>query len=283
LTEAARVSDVAAARAAAPAPASRGARWPARLVTVGKGAAGFVVLAGLWEAARHVGVLPAQWVPSVWAVLRAIVQGAQDGTWARTLGPTLFAWLVGLGIAIVLGAAWGCLAGASPLFRAGQSVITSFLRAVPAIALVPVAILAFGLRPTMVISLVVFGCVWPMLFNTFYAFREIPEHYRDTARMLGYGRVARFLKVEVVATLPGIFTGIRIAASIGLVITVSTEVLVGSTGLGGYIMQQRSVGQMGDAYAGIVIGGILGVLAGLIGLLQRRLLAWSPDNRRAEA
>lgn len=277
------MSDVAAVQAVAPASTSRGAGWSARLITVGKGTVGFVVLAGLWEAGLGTGVLPAQWVPSVWDILRAVAQGAADGTWARTLGPTLFAWLVGLGLAIVIGVAWGCLAGASPLFRAGQSVITSFLRTVPAIALVPVAILAFGLRPTMAISLVVFGCVWPMLFNTFYAFREIPEQYQDTARMLGYGRVARFLKVEVVATLPGIFTGIRIAASIGLVITVSTEVLVGSTGLGGYIMQQRSVGQMGDAYAGIVIGGVLGVLTGLIGLLQRRFLAWSPDNRRNEA
>jgi NitT/TauT family transport system permease protein len=100
--------------------------------------------------------------------------------------------------------------------------------------------------------------------------------------MLGYGRVSRFFRVQLVATLPGIVTGIRIAASIGLVITVSTEVLAGSSGLGGFILQQRSNGQMSGAYAGVVIGGILGVLTGLISWAQRKLLAWSPDNRTVE-
>jgi NitT/TauT family transport system permease protein len=247
-----------------------------------KGAAGFVVLGAIWEGARLTGILPAVAVPSTVEIFREFVLGFVDGSWARVLPTTLFAWLAGLAIAVVLGVFLGALSGASRWFDDGSRVVFGFLRPVPPVALVPVAILALGLGPSMVLTLVVFGCVWPVLFNTLYAFRELPAEYAETARVLGHTRFTRFLSVELPAVVPAVVTGIRIATGIGLVITVSVELIVGSSGLGGYIVQSRATGNVASAYAGILMGGLLGVcVTGLLGVVQRRALSWSPENRRS--
>ncbi|MGP3533197.1 ABC transporter permease [Microbacterium sp. RD1] len=249
---------------------------------VAKGATGFVVVALLWELGRATGVLPVIAAPSIAAMVGEFFLGFVDGSWLRVLPPTLFAWLGGLAVAVVLGAALGALTGASTWFSAGSGVVFGFLRPVPPVALVPVAILALGLGPSMVLSLVAFGCIWPVLFNTMYAFREMPVEYVETARMLGYGRIGRFFRVELPAVLPAIVTGVRIAAGIGLVVTVSVELIVGASGLGGDIVQSRATGNIASAYAGILMGGLLGVsIVGIVGLAQRRALRWSPENRRS--
>jgi NitT/TauT family transport system permease protein len=252
-----------------------------RLSSVAKGIVGFVAIAGLWELARATGVIPPTAAPSVSDMIREFALGFVDGSWASVLPATLFAWLAGLAIAVVLGVVLGALSGASHWFHDGSRVLFGFLRPVPPVALVPVAILALGLKPSMVMSLVIFGCVWPVLFNTLYAFRELPVEYGETARALGHTRASRFVRVELPAILPAVVTGIRVASGIGLVVTVSVELIVGASGLGGYIVQSRATGNIASAYAGILMGGLLGVCAtGLVGAIQRRALPWSPDNRR---
>lgn len=274
------------ARVQAPAEPSRqrGHRGLHRLATFLKGLAGLLAAVAGWEAARFVGVLPAAWAPSISEIAIQFGAGFQNGTWTKVLASTLQVWLGGLLIASGIGIVWGALAGASLWIRAASSVVIGFLRPIPAIALLPIAILVLGLRPQMVLVLVIFGCTWPILFNTLYAFRELPEQYSDTARMLGYSRLQRFVRVDLVAILPGVVTGIRVSAGIGLVIAVSVELIVGTTGLGGYILQARTNGQLAGGYAGVLMGGLLGLaFTALINIVQRRLLHWSPDNRRAQS
>ena len=145
-------------------------------------------------------------------------------------------------------------------------------------------ILALGLGVPMIMSLVIFASIWPVLFNTLYAYREIPEQYFDTARSLGLTERDTMQRVALIAVLPGLVTGVRVAAGIGLVVTVSAELITGNSGLGGFILEQRTVGDLPAAYAGILMGGILGVLvnSGLV-FVQRRALRWSPDNRAVDA
>jgi NitT/TauT family transport system permease protein len=254
------------------------------LFRIVQGATGFVVLALLWELARLTGILSPTWAPSVLEMLTQLVKGFTDGTWLRVLPSTLFAWLVALLIATVIGVFWGGLAGASLWVRSGSGVVLALLRPVPAVALLPVAIILLGLRPQMVLVLVAFAAIWPVLFNTLYAVRDLPEQYLDTARALGYRRIATYVRVQLVGALPGIATGIRVSAGIALVITVSIELVVGNSGLGAYIVHARSSGQIAVGYAGLILAGLLGVAAtALLQLLERRLLGWSADNRRMHA
>jgi ABC-type nitrate/sulfonate/bicarbonate transport system permease component len=195
----------------------------------------------------------------------------------------LFSWLFGLLFAIVIGVVWGVAVGISPLIGASSRIVIRLLRPVPSVALIPVAILALGTGMNMVLALVMFASIWPILFNTLYAVREIPEQYYDVARTLGLTRTESLITVTGVAMLPGLLTGIRVASGIALVVAVSAELVTGSSGLGGHILDMRTAGRLADAYASVLMGGVLGVVLNTaVVWMQRFFLAWSPDNRKAE-
>lgn len=254
------------------------------LVPILKGTVGFIGAAVIWELLRALGVLPPAWVPSVPTLIQAWWGALVDGTWFSVLAPTLFSWLFGLLSAVVIGVAWGVAAGISPVVSASSRIVIRLLRPIPSVALIPVAILALGTGTNMILALVMFASVWPILFNTLYAVREIPEQYYDVARTMGFSRSESLIKVTGVAILPGFMTGLRVASGIALVVTVSAELVTGSTGLGGHILEMRTAGRLGEAYASVLMGGVLGlVLNSVVVWMQRSFLAWSPDNRKAEA
>lgn len=262
------------------APRARASSLRGRVDATLKGAAGIGVIIIGWEVLRALGILPSAWAPSIVAIAEAWFDGVITGGWVEPLTPTITAWLAGLALATIAGVLWGAASGAVWWVWAGSDVVVKFLRTIPPIALLPVAVLALGIGVEMAVFLAFFASVWPVLFNTLYAYREIPQQYLDTARSLGLSRGETFRRVAGRAVLPGVITGVRVAAAISLVVTVSAELVVGMSGLGGFILQSRSVGNVSAAYAGIVMGGLLGVVFNaLLGVLSRRLLSWSPDYR----
>jgi len=248
------------------------------------GATGFVGFILVWEALRLLEILPRLWAPGLVDIASAFVRGVTSGAYAVAVGETLLEWLLGLSIAAVVGVTWGILIGAFPIVAACSRVVMSVLRPIPSVALIPVAILAAGLGLRMIVMLVVFASVWPILFNTVYASREVPSQYLETARSLGYGRFAIQTRVVGIAILPGVMTGLRVSATIALVVAISAELVTGSGGLGGHILDMRLASRIPESYAAVVLGGIVGVLISVIfTVLQKRLLRWSPDNREVSA
>ncbi len=248
-----------------------------------KGVCGFLAAALLWELLRLIHVLPPSWAPSVIDIGGGMFAGLANGTLTAPIKDTLTVWMLGLLIAVAIGITWGIAIGTNRIVAACSRVVVSFLRPIPSVALIPVAILAAGLGLEMVLILVTFAAIWPVLFNAMYGVRDIPEQYLDTSKALGHSRTATLFRVTIVAALPSITTGIRISAGIALVVTMSTELITGIGGLGGYVLNSRISGQIANAYAGLLVGGILGVLVNLVfQLVQRRLLAWSPDNRAVD-
>jgi len=258
--------------------------WRPGLAKAAMGATGFLAFIALWEALRLVDVLPRDWAPGTADIAAAFWQGITSGAYPAAVGETLLEWVLGLLIATVLGVVWGLLSGAFPVVAACSRIVMRVLRPIPSVALIPVAILAAGLGLRMILILVAFASIWPILFNTIYAVREVPQQYIDTARSLGLGTFRVQTRVVGVAILPGVMTGLRVSASIALVVAISAELVTGSGGLGGYIMEMRLAGRVPESYASVVLGGIVGVVISIVfTLLQKRLLRWSPDNREVSA
>jgi ABC-type nitrate/sulfonate/bicarbonate transport system permease component len=248
------------------------------------GATGFAVFVALWEIFRLLEVLPPLWAPGTTDIARALWTGATSGVYAGAVGETLLEWMLGLLIAAVIAVVWGMLIGASPVVAACSRIVIRVLRPIPSVALIPVAILAAGFGLRMIVILVVFASLWPILFNTLYATREVPVQYVETARSLGLGPLEIQRRVVAVAILPGVTTGLRVSASIALVVAISAELVTGSGGLGGHILEMRLAGRTPETYAAVVLGGIVGVVISIVfTVLQKRLLRWSPDNREAAA
>src|SRR6266542_4443465 len=156
--------------------------------------------------------------------------------------------------------------------------LTEFLRAVPPIAIVPVAIVILGLGDGTRIAVIAFGVCFPVLVNTVEGVRAVSPETRDTATMLQVGPVERLYRIYLPAALPSIVAGLRIALSIGLVMLVISEFAAGSgNGLGGYIAFQQSQYNVPEMYGGILFLGLLGYLLNhLFVVVERRVLSWHP-------
>ena len=181
----------------------------------------------------------------------------------------------GFAIGSTAAVAVGLAMGSSPRVRSTLSPTAEFLRALPVIAVVPIAIVLLGVGDAMRVGVIAFGVFFPVLIATVEGVRAVALEIRDTAALFGLSRVQRSLRVYLPAALPTIFAGLRTALSIGLVLVVISELNGEGDGLGVYIESQRALFNVSEMYVGIVFLGLLGyVLNRLLLVLEHRVLAW---------
>ncbi|EUB99175.1 ABC-type transporter, integral membrane subunit [Rhizobium sp. CF080] len=170
------------------------------------------------------------------SVLQAAWTAALDGTVLTAASHTLSTTLGGLAIGGTLGLLLGLLIGlVQPIDRL-LTVSLEFLRPVPSVALIPIALLIFGLGYRMELVIVAKGCFWPILIMTRAAIRGIHPRLMEVSRMLKLGPVARIWKIFLPAALPRLFVGLRLAAGVGLTIAVTVEIATNPYGLGYAVM-----------------------------------------------
>jgi NitT/TauT family transport system permease protein len=216
------------------------------------------------------------------STLRALYHELAEGTLSGEIGVTLHAYLEGLALAIVIGVTAGVLIGSSRTLLDASSVVVEFLRPIPAVALIPLAILFFG--PFGIAAhrfVVVFAAVWPILINTIYGVRGADRMLHDVARASGVGRPGRLLRVTLPAALPSVATGIRVSAAIALVVCVTAEFRTGAGGVGAFMEDQQFANKLPELYAAVVLLALLGYGVNLaLRAIQRRTLFWAGEERR---
>jgi ABC-type nitrate/sulfonate/bicarbonate transport system permease component len=216
------------------------------------------------------------------STFRALVDELWSGSLSGELGDTLSAYFQGLGLAIVIGVASGLLIGSSRTLLDATSVVIEFLRPIPGIALIPLALLAFGLGVPTVRFVVAYAAAWPILLNTLYGVRGVDRMLHDVARTSGVGRTGRLFRVTFPAALPSIATGIQVSAAIALIVCVTAEFFT-TGGVGAYMERQQTASQLPEMYAAVVLVGLIGYLMNLgLRVLQRRTLFWSGEERSVQ-
>jgi ABC-type nitrate/sulfonate/bicarbonate transport system permease component len=194
--------------------------------------------------------------------------------------PSLATFAQGLVVATLAGVAMGLLMGAFPIVYDALRVVVEFLRPVPAVAMIPLAILFLGLGTPMRVAVVAFAASWPLLVNTLYGVRAVDPVALEVARNFGISPARTLWAVTLPASLASISTGLRVAASIALVVTVTTELVAGTSGIGFYVAQMEGANRLASMYAGILATGILGVLINaLFFRLDRSVVFWAPQSR----
>lgn len=206
-------------------------------------------------------------------------QVQRGGFWESVLR-TLEGWALGLGLAIALAVPAGIAIGSST--RAYRSVrfVVDFVRPIPSIALLPLFILLFGIGMSLKTYLVALGCFFPLFFQTMYGVQSVDPVTLETARAYRLGPVMRFAFVSLPGATPMIATGLRISASIALLLAVGTEMVVGVPGIGYDIYRAQYAGQRPAAFALIAASGALGVLMAIgFNRLERVTLRWHASQR----
>jgi NitT/TauT family transport system permease protein len=170
--------------------------------------------------------------------------------------------------------------GAIPVVYDALRIVMEFLRPVPSVAMIPLAILFLGLGTGMRVAVITYAAFWPLLVSTIYGVRAVDPVALDTARNFGVPPFEALWRVTLPAALVNVATGLRVSASIALVVTVTTELVAGNNGVGFYIAQMEQASRLPSMYAGIVLTGILGYLVNvLFSALERKVVFWSPSAR----
>lgn len=244
------------------------------------GLAGLVGFGVLLEIAPRIGLVPARYAPPTSDILTTLWQQVRRGEFWSAVGDTVVTWLLGLLIAIALGVAIGVLIGSVPVLRALTVSTIEFLRPIPSVALIPLVVVLYGSTIEATVILVVYAAFWQVLVQTLAGVADIDPVAADTARSYHLNRWARVRWLIWPTALPYAVTGIRLAATVALILTITGELVVGSPGLGQEIANARSSGAVPVMYALIVVTGLFGVAANVLTrAAERRALAWHPSVR----
>jgi ABC-type nitrate/sulfonate/bicarbonate transport system permease component len=238
----------------------------------------------LFELLPRIGVLPSDHFPPISETLSTLFDQLGESRFWEAVGNTLEGWALGLGIAAGLAIPIGIVIGSSRLlYRATRGVI-EFLRPIPSVALIPLAILIYGTGLQSKVFLAAFASFWQVLVATLYGVQDVDPVATDTARSFGFSRPQRLLRVTLPSAIPYIATGVRIASAVSLIPTVTAELVIGAAGLGRSINLARSGGNEELMYALILATGVLGLLLNAVfQRVERRVLHWHPSQRTARA
>ncbi len=235
----------------------------------------FVALLLLWEVSSRRSAVIHLYFPPVSQIVASLVElilsGALLGHLAASLSRFLSGYLTAAVLAVTLGTILGYFRFLYSLFEA----LIEFLRPMPSVATIPVAILFFGIGDPMIVAVTVYACAWPILVNTIDGVRNIDRTLVDTGRTFGLGRWKILTKIALPAASPYILTGLRISLAIALILVTTAEMVVGGRGVGFFILDEERSLRTSNMYAGIILVALLGYLLNRIFLtLEAKAMAW---------
>jgi nitrate/nitrite transport system permease protein len=197
-----------------------------------------------------------------------------DGGTSKGLGWQILISLqrvaLGYGLAAVVGISIGGLLGLNRFVGKGFDPVVQVLRTVPPLAWFPISLMVFQDANTSAIFVIFITAIWPIIINTAVGIKEIPQDYTNVARVLRLSKRAYIRNIVIPATVPYVFTGLRIAVGLAWLAIVAAEMLKADGGIGYFIWDAYNAG--GDSSSSQIILAILYV--GVVGLLLDRLVAW---------
>jgi NitT/TauT family transport system permease protein len=226
-------------------------------------------------------------IPPPREVLVALYDLAFGGIYDDAFSATLHIHLLasvgrvygGFALALLVALPLGLMIGRIPFARRLLDPTFQVLRPIPVTAWLPLAMILFGLGPTSAFFLVFLGAFYPVLLNTIFGVRSVDPRLFEAASMLGCSGTAQFYRVVLPASLPAIFTGLRLGLGFAWVVIVVGEMTGVQTGLGAIIMEARQLSRTEIVICGMVVIGAAGFLSDrLVMLLGQRLLRWSPTH-----
>ena len=221
------------------------------------------VLATAWE-------LAARWqdndllLPTFGATVLALVHGLASGELVAKAGISLSVLLQGYLAGVLLAFALTSLAVSTRIGRDLLGTLTAMFNPLPAIALLPLALLWFGLGRGSLVFVLIHSVLWPLALNTYAGFQGVPETLRMAGRNYGLRGVRYVLQILVPAALPAILSGLKIGWAFAWRTLIAAELVFGASsgkgGLGWYIFQNRNELYTDRVFAGLAMVVLIGLL-----------------------
>ncbi|HWD32009.1 ABC transporter permease [Pseudomonas caricapapayae] len=222
-----------------------------------------VLLAVAWEAIARYQANDLL-LPSFLQTAVALYDGLITGELPAKVGVSLVVLLKGYLLGIVLAFALTTLAVSTQFGRDLLSTLTSMFNPLPAIALLPLALLWFGLGDNSLIFVLVHSVLWALALNTYAGFLGVSETLRMAGRNYGLRGLRLVLHILIPAALPSILSGLKIGWAFAWRTLIAAELVFGATsgkgGLGWYIFQNRNELYTDKVFAGLAVVILIGLL-----------------------
>ena len=236
---------------------------------------GPLALLVVWQLSSSVGLLSPQQLAAPWTAVTTGYDMLMSGELLPHLLASAQRAYLGLAVGVGLGLVAALLAG---LTRAGEACIDSLVqikRAVPTLALIPLAILWLGIGESMKVSVIAASVFVPIYINTHAALRGIDQRYVELAQTTDVQRTEFIRRVALPGALPGFLTGLRLAVTMCWTALVVLEQINATEGIGYVMNRARDFGQTDVIVVGLVVYAAMGLLSdGIVKAIQRRALSY---------
>jgi nitrate/nitrite transport system permease protein len=187
---------------------------------------------------------------------------------------------IGFSLAAITGIALGILIGSNQLMYDAVDPIFQVLRTVPPLAWLPISLAAFRDSQPSAIFVIFITAIWPIIINTTVGVQQIPQDYKNVARVLRLSRQKYFFKVLFPASVPYIFTGLRIGIGLSWLAIVAAEMLVGGVGIGFFIWDAWNSSRLSEIILALIYVGIVGLcLDRMVGFIASKVV---PEEQKGQ-
>lgn len=227
---------------------------------------GLALLLGAWEiACAQPGAMlpgPSKVLKDTWELIANpfFDHGGTDKGLFWHLAASLKRVAMGFSLSASIGIGLGVIIGQSKLAHRALDPIFQVLRTVPPLAWLPISLAAFKAADPSAIFVIFITSVWPIILNTAVGVRNIPQDYRNVAAVLRLSPIEFFVRIVLPASVPYIFTGLKIGIGLSWLAIVAAEMLIGGVGIGFFIWDAWNSSLMSEIILALVYVGLVGFM-----------------------
>jgi sulfonate transport system permease protein len=236
----------------------------------------------IWQWSSSAGVLSSRFLPAPRAVLNSFVELSASGELRTHVRISTLRALAGFAVGGGLGLALGLLTGSLRWAETLLDTTLQMVRNIPALALIPLVIVWFGIDESAKLFLVALGVFFPVYINTFHGIQSVDRGLLEMGRTYGLSGWRLYREIILPGALPSILVGVRFSLGFMWVMLIVAETISARSGIGYMTMNAREFMQTDVMVVGILVYALLGKLADLLAKgLERYWLRWHPAYQPA--
>ena len=235
-----------------------------------------VLILLLWQYLGTTGAINPSILPRPSVLIQKLFPVIESGTLLKNLLASLHRVLIGYAAGAFAGLVLGILIGFFPLAEKLSGILIGLLRPIPALACIPLLILALGIGEESKIAVIMIGSFWPVLLNTIQGIHSVDPKLIQLGNVLEKSRFQIITRIILPSAFPYIFTGLRLGISASWTNIVAAEMIAASAGMGYMISYAREMSQPALVLIGILTIGIVGLcIDALVIIIQKKAIYWN--------
>ncbi len=234
----------------------------------------------IWEVICRFGLVNPLFLSPPSTVLITTGKLIKSGELITHISTSLYRAFLGFFLAAAIAIPHGILIAWSKNIDDITSPIVELFRPIPAVALIPVAILWLGIGDASKIAIIAFACYFPIILNTISGVRQVDVTLLKVAKLFGANRLQTLTKIVLPSAFPFIMTGLRISMAVALILLIITEMIGARAGLGFMIIDAEYTFKTDRMFAGIFTIGFIGItLNEVMVRIEKRATRWKREIR----